>query len=160
MKRLSWIMLALSLIATIAYGSRRFYVGPGSYRAWNHVKSMVIFEQSHPLYNPFGGIHHVYVNSKGLDASKASKGRRFPDGSVLVFVLYEHKDAGGAYAEGKKKIEAFMVKNSKEYNDTGGWGFYAYDGSGKNIVKDQKNNCFKCHEQVQDKDFVFSEWTE
>jgi hypothetical protein len=130
------------------------------YKGWNHVKSMVIFDRKHPLFEPFGGIHHVYANDIALEAVRRGKGRKFPDGSVLVFLLYEVKEAGGAYLEGRKKIEAFMVKDSERFRETGGWGFYAYDSSGRNLVRDMKKDCFSCHAQVRDMDYVFSVYKE
>ncbi len=126
------------------------------YKSWHHVKSMVIFDKAHPLYNPFGGIHHVYANDKAVNTTKEGDGRKFQDGSVLAFLLYEAVESEGAYVEGKKKIEAFMVKDSERYKDTGGWGFFAYDGNGKALVKDMKKDCFSCHAQVKGKDYVFS----
>ena len=61
---------------------------PDDYRKWSHVKSMVL-QEAHPLYKTFGGIHHVYANSKALQALKA--GKPYPDGSFLVFDLLEAK---------------------------------------------------------------------
>ena len=138
-----------------------FKVDPGEYRSWNHVKSMVIFGKDHPLYNPFWGIHHVYVNDRGLATVKKTGRRRFPDGTVLAVVFYEHRPADGntAYVEGLKRIEAFMVKDSKRYKETDGWGYYAYDGKGRSLVKDMVRDCHSCHSQVRDRDFVFSVWT-
>lgn len=34
---------------------------PEGYREWRHVKSMVI-ARGHPLFDAFGGIHHIYAN--------------------------------------------------------------------------------------------------
>jgi len=53
---------------------------PDGYRGWVHVKSMVI-QKGHPLYDSFGGIHHIYANKKALEALK--KKNTFPDGAVL-----------------------------------------------------------------------------
>ncbi|MCS7171162.1 MAG: cytochrome P460 family protein [Aquificaceae bacterium] len=134
-------------------------VAPEKYRSWNHVKSMVIFDQKHPLFNPFSGVHHVYVNDKGLEAVKKEGERKFPDGTVIAIVFYEHVLDKGAYVEGAKRIEAFMVKDSKKYKSTDGWGYFAYDGKGNSLVKDMAKDCHACHAQVKDRDFVFSVWT-
>ncbi len=148
------------VLTTISFSlAGDFKLNPEDYRGMNHVKSMVIFDKHHPLYNPFGGIHHVYTNNTGLPTVKKCGKRTFKDGSVLVFVLYETVEKGGTYSEGKKKIEAFMVKNSKKYRNTGGWGYFAYDSSGKSLVKNMKANCHSCHSQVKEKDYVFSCWT-
>ncbi|MEJ5338941.1 MAG: cytochrome P460 family protein [Aquificaceae bacterium] len=148
------VMAGLSLALAEA-----FKVAPEKYRSWNHVKSMVIFDQKHPLFNPFSGVHHVYVNDKGLETIKKDGKRNFPDGTVIAIVFYEHVPDNGAYVEGAKRIEAFMVKDSKKYKSTDGWGYYGYDGKGNNLVKDMAKDCHACHAQVKDRDFVFSVWT-
>lgn len=131
-----------------------------SYRTWHHVKSMVIFDKKHPLYDPFFGIHHVYINKKGLNTVKVKDKRSFPDGTKIAIVFYQHKEDNGAFIEGEKRLEAFMIKNSKKFKDTDGWGYYAYDAQGKSLVKDMKKDCHSCHAQVKDRDFVFSIWKE
>ncbi len=150
--------LFTGLLFSQVYSYENFYVSPESYRGWFHVKSMIIYDKNHPLYDPFGGIHHVYVNNTGLEKVKMCKNRKFPEGSVLVFVLYEIVNKDGTFSEGLKKIEAFMIKDSKKYKHTDGWGYFAYIGN-KNIVKDMKNQCHSCHSQVKNKDFIFSCWT-
>ncbi len=128
-----------------------------NYRNWTHVKSMVIFDEKHPLFNSFGGIHHIYVNAIGRQASAA--GGPFPDGSQLVFVLYEHVNEQGAYVAGKKKVEAIMVKDRRRFPETGGWGFQAFDPqTRKPLIKnaDVKSACFECHASQQENDYVFS----
>lgn len=148
------LMVGLSLALAEA-----FEVPSEKYRSWNHVKSMVIFDQKHPLFNPFSGIHHVYVNNKGIEAIKKDGKRTFPDGTIIAIVFYEHVLDNGAYVEGAKRIEAFMVKDNKKYKDTEGWGYFAYDGKGNSLVKNMIKDCYGCHTQVKDKDFVFSLWT-
>jgi hypothetical protein len=156
MKRL----LLLGLLAGFTLATAEaFKVAPEKYRSWHHVKSMVIFDQKHPLFNPFSGIHHVYVNDRGLAEVKKEGKRSFPDGTVIAIVFYEHLLDNGAYVEGPKRIEAFMVKDRKKYKATDGWGYYAYDGKGNSLVKDMAKDCHACHSQVKDRDFVFSVWT-
>ncbi len=153
-------VLAIGLFVGLGFVlAEGFKVAPEKYRSWHHVKSMVIFDKSHPLYNPFSGIHHVYVNDKGLNATKESGKRNFPDGTVIAIVFYEHVEDKGAFVEGAKRIEAFMVKDRKKYKQTDGWGYYAYDGKGNSLVKDMAKDCHSCHAQVKDRDFVFSVWT-
>lgn len=153
-------VLTLFVFAGVAFAGSDFKVSPEKYRSWNHVKSMVIFDEKHPLYNPFSGIHHVYVNKKGLKTIKKSGKRNFPDGTVITIVFYEHQSSDGAYIERKKRIEAFMVKDKGKYKNTDGWGYYAYDGEGKPIVKDMAVDCHSCHAQVSETDYVFSLWKE
>ncbi len=140
---------------------KQFKVEADKYRSWNHVKSMVIHNPQHPLYNPFSGIHHVYVNDVGLRDIKKEGRRSFPDGTVIAIVFYEHKavDKNTAYVEGAKRTEAFMVKDSRKFKKTGGWGYFAYDGKGRSLVKSMSADCHSCHSQVRKKDYVFSVWT-
>jgi len=158
MKRLIFPLISVFALSGISTADS-FKFNPEDYRALNHVKSMVIFDKNHPLYTPFGGIHHVYVNNSGVKTIKNCNRRTFKDGTVLVFVLYENIEKNGTYIEGKKKIEAFMVKNSSKYKNTDGWGYFAYDSKGRNLVKNMKTNCHSCHSQAKNKDFVFSCWT-
>src|SRR5690606_37522469 len=58
---------------------------PEGYRDWTHVKSMVI-QPGHPLYESFGGIHHLYANDAAIKGYQSGK---FPDGAVIIFDLLE-----------------------------------------------------------------------
>jgi hypothetical protein len=130
---------------------------PAGYRHFTHVKSMVILP-GHPLAAPFGGMHHVYVNDTGLAALKA--GSKYPDGSVLVFDLFESTEQDHAYVEGARKVTAVMEKHAKKFAATGGWDFRAYkEGQGANIVKDAASECYSCHTAQEKRDFVFSTYT-
>lgn len=130
---------------------------PTGYRDWTHVKSMLIFDQKHPLFNPFGGLHHIYVNAKGLSAYK--KGGTFPDGTLIVFDLLEANMDQGAYIEGPRKFIGVMQKDSKKFKGTGGWGFDAFEKDTKNsFVKDSGKECFNCHVSQKEKDYVFSNY--
>ncbi len=157
----SAVTAGLFLMGSSSGGAGSFKAKPEDYRSWNHVKSMVIHSPGHPLYNPFSGIHHVYVNDRGLKAIKKEGRRRFPDGTIIAIVFYKHRavENNTAYVEGAKRIEAFMIKDSKKFRKTDGWGYYAYDGKGKPLVKNMSADCHSCHSQVRDRDYVFSVWT-
>ena len=130
---------------------------PKGYRDWAHVKSMVI-EKGHPLFETFGGIHHVYANPPAV---KGYRSGRFPDGSVLVFDLLEAKAASSAVTEGPRKVLGVMQKDAARFKETGGWGFegFAAGDPAKPVVgADAARACFTCHTDRKGKDFVFSEW--
>jgi len=127
------------------------------FRSWTHVKTMVIHDESHPLFESFGGIHHVYANSRALPSTSTRK--PYPDGSLLAFVLYDLEAQEGAYSAGSRKLTAVMEKKGK-YRDTGGWGFQAWGRDGKPIVFDGGGACFACHRDgAASTDFVFSRYT-
>lgn len=157
MKRL---MLGLALMAvgvSLVLAQRAKTVSyPEGYRKWYHVKSLVL-QSGHPLYEAFGGIHHVYANEK---AKKGLQTGTYEDGAVFVFDLLEAPVADNALAEGPRKVLAVMEKDSTRFADTGGWGFQAFGGGDrqKTIVTNAKEQCFTCHESQKDKDYVFSSW--
>lgn len=157
LKSLIFLIIFIILTTlTVSYGDDQVPY-PNGYRDWHHVKSMLIYDQKHPLFNPFGGIHHIYVNKKGLEVYK--KGGAFPDGTVIVFDLLEAKEDQGTYVEGSRKLIGVMQKDVNRFKDTGGWGFQAFEKDTTNsIVKDKGISCYNCHLSQKDKDFVFSKY--
>jgi len=130
---------------------------PQGYRAWTHVKSMVI-APGHALYEAFGGIHHLYANPKALAGYKSG---RFADGSVIVFDLLEAKSADNTVQEGARKVLGVMHKDAKKYAETGGWGFEGFKSDSKTeraVAGNAAKACFGCHEPQKDKGYVFSAW--
>ena len=128
---------------------------PDGYRQWTHVKSMVI-NQGHPLYDAFGGIHHLYANQKAEQGYKTGK---FADGSIIVFDLLEANAADNAVQEGARKVLGVMHKDARKYQDTGGWGFEGFKGDSmtdRAVGKNAASACFQCHTSQKNKDFVFS----
>jgi Cytochrome P460 len=128
---------------------------PEGYRAWMHVKSMVI-NAGHPLYDAFGGIHHLYANKKAEQGYRAGK---FPDGAVIVFDLLEAKSADNTVQEGARKVVGVMRKDAKKYKATGGWGYEGFKGDSKTeraVGANAATACHQCHTAQKDKDFVFS----
>ena len=51
----------------------------------------------------------------------------------------------------------FMVKDSKKYAATGGWGFADFK-DGKPGDKALHDTCFPCHVPVKDRDYVFARY--
>jgi hypothetical protein len=161
--------LALAVLLTLAVTLAAQYGGgakaggfPADYRTWAHVKSMVIHDPAHPLYADFGGIHHVYVNQKGLDTVRRGGNKpSYADGTVFVFDLLEANLTDGAYVEGKRKALATMTKNAKRHAETGGWAFVVYPGGdpAKAMSGEATRSCFACHDtQASNSDYVFSQW--
>lgn len=128
---------------------------PEGYRQWTHVKSMVI-NQGHPLYEAFGGIHHIYAN-KG--AEQGYRTGKFPDGAVIVFDLLEAKSADNAVQEGARKVVGVMHKSAGKYKATGGWGFEGFKGDSRTeraVGANAATACFQCHAPQKSNDYVFS----
>jgi hypothetical protein len=130
---------------------------PDGYRNWTHVKSMVI-QPGHPLAEAFGGIHHIYANKTALDGYR---GGRFADGAVIVFDLLEAKTGGNAVEEGARKVVGVMVRDSRRWAGTGGWGFEGFKGDSRTeraVGGNAAAACFACHTSQKERDYVFSGW--
>lgn len=147
------LLAMLSTTAALAADPEVPY--PTGYRYWHHVKSMVI-EQGHPLFESFGGIHHIYANAAALEGYQAGK---FPDGAVIVFDLLEAQRADSAITEGKRKVVGVMHKDAAKYAATGGWGFEGFAGGDpatRAVGSNAATACYACHAPEKDHDYVFS----
>jgi len=134
-------------------GPKKAVSYPKGYRDWTHVKSMVI-QAGHPLYESFGGIHHIYANDAAFKAME--RGGTYPDGAVLVFDLLESKSEGNAIVEGPRKVVGVMERRTKDFPDTSGWGFEAFKGdTEERLVSDPKNACYGCHEPQKKTNYIF-----
>lgn len=52
----------------------------------------------------------------------------------------------------------FMIKDSRKYASTGGWGFAQFT-DGKPDSEAVHKTCFSCHAPAQDRDFVFTRYS-
>jgi hypothetical protein len=82
-----------------------------------------------------------------------------PDGSILAKLAWLREPMGefpGAYRPGAAPRIEFMVKDSKKFASTGGWGFARFV-DGKPVSEETHKGCFPCHEaNVKGHDFVFT----
>jgi hypothetical protein len=153
--RLITTTLAFVTVTVIAAESADDLKLPTGYRTWFHVNTMVI-DKASPLFEGLGGMHNVYANASAAAALK--KGGSYPNGSQFVTDLHDFTITEGSYVEGARKGVATMIKNSKRYASTGGWGFQFWaEGDGKKPqVTDSAKQCFACHEPKKDQDYVYS----
>jgi hypothetical protein len=149
------IALGFAIAAASGMAAAQEVPYPTGYRDWHHVKSMVI-NPGHPLYDAFGGIHHLYANKPAL--AGYAKGK-FPDGAVIVFDLLVANGADNAVTEGARKVVGVMRKDAKRYAATGGWGFEAFKGDSQTervVGANAAQACFECHAAQKSRDYVFS----
>jgi hypothetical protein len=104
------------------------------------------------------GVHLIYVNPAGVDRLKQGGSTKYPDGTVFVDDVREFSVNDGVYHQGGHKFVTTMVKDSKAYASTGGWGFQAWLGGdpSKPIVTDAVTQCYTCHTSQSGNDYVFS----
>lgn len=145
-------ILALGIPALAAEPQVRY---PEGYRSWMHVKSMVL-NQGHALFDAVGGIHNVYANAKAVQGYKT---HAFPDGSVIVFDLFEAVDKNGAISEGRRKAILVMERDARRFQATDGWGYQVFDPGSRKASLDAKGaaDCAACHHSQKPSGYVFSE---
>ena len=132
---------------------------PAGYRQWAHVKAALIGPQS-PAFETSGGIHHIYANEKAMEGYRTGQ---FPDGSVLVADFLETRENAGVTTEGPRRRIDVMVKDSKRYAATGGWGFEQFRGASQTdrlVTAEAAAKCFACHAKQKERDSVFSVFRE
>jgi len=128
---------------------------PLDYRKWVHVTTVLVGPQS-PFFKTAGGIHHVYANGKAMKGYETGK---FPDGAILVFDLLDTKETDGATIEGARQRIDVMLKDTRRFPTTGGWGFERFLGDSETdrpLTEEHRKLCFSCHEKRKSHDFVFS----
>src|SRR5580692_9001634 len=90
----------------------------------------------------------------------------FPDGAVIArlawsYVPSEENDKvfgrDQSFVAGAATNVQFMIKDSKKYAATGGWGFAQFTG-GKRVNEAASGACFSCHEPAKADDFVFTHY--
>ena len=150
------LILSSSMFITAGTNAADSVDYPDGYRAWTHIKTMVL-HKGHALENPFMGIHHVYGNEKGV---KGSRSGQYDDGAVLVFDLLQYKTQDNASTEGDRILVGVMVKDSAKYTSTGGWGFEGFKGNShtERLVNDGGQSCYACHASQQETNYVFTRW--
>jgi hypothetical protein len=136
-------------------------------------------EASSPIYGvtiPAGYRDWVFVapaHEVGLDELRVVVGNDiairayrngtlpFPDGAILVKMAWKYvpsAEIAGAFVPGAPTTIQVMVKDSKRYAATDGWGFGRFVG-GKPTSQAQQETCYACHDaHVQDHDQVFTRW--
>ena len=91
----------------------------------------------------------------------------FPDGTIIAALHYknvasdENNKVFGkvqSFVPGAPTNIQFLVKDSKKYARTGGWGFGNFSPDGKPGDAASMKSCFPCHEQAKASDLVFTRY--
>lgn len=124
---------------------------PPGYKQWELIAPA---EEAAPLDE----LRAVVGNQAAIDAYQAGK-LPFPDGTILVKRAWKRKQSpefASATVPGAATTVQVMVKDSKKYAVTGGWGFGRFV-NGKPVDEAQHRTCFACHEaRVKNRDYVFT----
>lgn len=124
---------------------------PTGYKQWELIAPA---EEAAPLDE----LRAVVGNQTAIDAYQAGK-LPFPDGTILVKRAWKRKQSpefASATIPGAATTVQVMVKDSKKYASTGGWGFGRFV-DGKPVDEAQHRTCWGCHEaRAKSRDYVFT----
>jgi Cytochrome P460 len=177
MKRIGFLLLAVVFLAgTIAQlprasaqsdGDSSPIYGvkiPAGYRDWKviAVANLLIPPKTDQIRAQLGNDIAIKAYKEGT--------LPFPDGSIIAAihwnrVLSEFNDkvldgpfpGAQSFVVSSRMNVQFMVKDSKKYAGTGGWGFADFTGE-KPGDKALHETCFPCHVPVKDRDYVFTRY--
>ena len=129
---------------------------PEGYRGWQHVKSSLI-SPAHQNFASSGGFQHIYANPQAMVGYRT---REFPEGSIVVFDWLEMRDKAGAFEEGPRRQVDVMVKDSRRFAKTGGWGFrrFVRDSKTEVAATPAPQQCFACHDRLQKDGLILSSY--
>jgi hypothetical protein len=131
---------------------------PPGYRDWKLIS--VAHEEGN-----LNDLRALLGNDVAIEAYRAGK-LPFPDGAIIARLAWSYvpseennKVFGRAqsFVAGAATNVQFMVKDSKKYAATGGWGFAQFK-DGKPADEALLKTCFPCHQPVKARDFVFTRY--
>lgn len=161
-------LLAAGLVASIAPprghadddGAAIFVTTiPEGYRDWR------LISVSHEAAS-FNSIGAVLGNDIAIQAYRDGK-LPFPDGAIIAALHYRHAPSeennkvfgqAQSFVAGAPTNIQFMVKDSKRYASTGGWGFGHFNAGGKPGDAAFMQSCFPCHAKMKARDLVFTRY--
>lgn len=107
-----------------------------------------------------GTLRVIYGNEIATNAIRSKHTNPWPNGTVFAKVAWkEDTDTNGITQPGAFYQVEFMIKDTKKYADTKGWGWARWRGDelkpyGK--TASFANECISCHQPLSDKDYVFT----
>ena len=171
MRRITFLLVALAAVAgVVAYMALASVQGSGEaapifvtkippgYRDWRLIS--VAHEQGN--LNSLGAILGNEVAIKAYREGKLP----FPDGTIIAALYWSYvtseennKIFGShqSFVPGASTNVQFMVKDSKKYASTGGWGFAHFNKDGKPGDEAFMKTCFPCHAKAS-RDFAFTRY--
>jgi hypothetical protein len=174
MNRITFLLIAIATVAVvIAYKvpttradqqQAPLFVKeiPSGYRDWKLVS--VAHEEG-----SLKDIRAILANEIGIKAYRDGK-LPFPENTIIARIAWAHvpsEENNKVFKQAQSFVPGdppvwylqFMVKDSKKYAATGGWGYAQFDKEGKSGPESDLNKCFPCHQAIEARDFVFTKYT-
>src|SRR5262245_15544923 len=171
MKRMAFLLVVIAALGIVALtapahpysaqGAAPAFVTeiPTGYRDWKYIS--VAHEEGN--LNSFAA---VLGNEIAIKAYREGM-LPFPDGTIIAALHYrfisseENNRVFGraqSFVAGPPTNVQFMVKDSKKYASTGGWGFGHFNSDGKTVDDAFMKTCFPCHLKMKERDLVFTRY--
>jgi hypothetical protein len=110
----------------------------------------------------------VLGNDVAIKACREGK-LPFPDGTVIARIAWSYvpsEENNKAFGRAQSFVPGpapewylqFMVRDSKKYAATGGWGYAQFNKDGKPADEAKHKTCFPCHEPAKARDYVFTHY--
>jgi hypothetical protein len=131
---------------------------PPGYRDWKLIS--VAHEEGN-----LNDLRALLGNDVAIKAYREGK-LPFPDGAIIARLAWSYVPSeennkvfgrSQSFVAGPATNVQFMVKDSRKYAATGGWGFAQFK-DGKPADEVLLKTCFPCHEPVKARDFVFTRY--
>jgi hypothetical protein len=134
---------------------------PAGYRDWRLIS--VAHEEGE-----LNDIRAILGNDKAIKAYREEK-LPFPDGTIIARIAWSYvpsEENDKVFGRPQSFVAGpapdwylqLMVKDSKKYAATGGWGFAQFNKEGKPADETKIKTCFPCHEPIKARDFVFTRY--
>jgi hypothetical protein len=134
---------------------------PAGYRDWRLIS--VAHEEGN-----LNDVRAILGNDVAIKTYREGK-LPFPDGTIIARIAWSYvssEENNKVFGRSQSFIAGnptewylqLMVKNSKKYAATGGWGFAQFNKEGIPADVEKHKTCFRCHEPVKDRDFVFTRY--
>jgi hypothetical protein len=174
MKRLTSVLVAVATLAGVVA-----FTAPASLHADGEA-APVFVKEIPPGYRDWRliSVAHEAGNLNDLRAilgnDRAIKAYRegtlpFPDGTIIARLAWNYvpsEENNKVFGRAQSFVPGsppewylqFMVKDSKKYAATGGWGFAQFNKDGTPADEAKLKTCFPCHEPVKARDLVFTRY--
>jgi Cytochrome P460 len=132
---------------------------PPGYRDWK------LISVAHEAGN-LNDLRAILGNDVAIKAYRDQK-LPFPDGTIIARLAWSYVPSeennrvfgrDQSFVAGPPTNVQFMVKDSKKYKETGGWGFAQFK-DGKAADETLLKTCFPCHVPIESRDFVFTRYS-
>ena len=134
---------------------------PPGYRDWRLIS--VAHEEGN-----LNDIRAILGNDAAMQAYREGK-LPFPDGAIIARISWNYvpsEENNKVFGRQQSFVAGsapdwylqFMLKDSKKYASTGGWGFAQFNKDGQPADETKHKTCFPCHEPAKARDFVFTNY--